>query len=192
MTQILRQRHWDRSGPGDLSQDRVGLEGTPGEDDLVTGAGQGMHELAGDLGRPGPECHLAHVDADVLGDGRAHLLSAYRRVTVEPGEHPSDGLDDARQRPKGVLVGRQLHSVRTGNDALLVKGKPSHDVASGHILGHVILQSMLSELSHTPTTIRIPHPRRAHHSRKLRRITDSASRKGNSFPTYLLIHPIAP
>ena len=151
-----------------------------------------MHELSGDLSGACPHSDLTHVDAEMVCDSSAHLFSTHRRVSIKPRQGPRNGLIDTRQRPKGVLVGRQLHSVRTGNDALLVKGKPSHDVASGHILGHVILQSMLSELSHTPTTIRIPHPRRAHHSRKLRRITDSASRKGNSFPTYLLIHPIAP
>ena len=156
MTQILRQRHRDRSGPGDLSQDRVGLEGTPGEDDLVTGAGQGMHELAGDFGRPGPEGHLAHVDADVLGDDRAHLLSTYRRVTVEPGEHPSDGLDDARQRPERVLVGRQLDGPLTGSGPRLVQRQSSNNIPS--ILAHIVLLLSFRELFHTLTLFRLASP----------------------------------
>ena len=105
VTQILRQRHRDRGGPGDLGQDWVGLEGPPRKDNLVTSAGEGMHELAGYLRRSSPHRHLAHVDAEVTGDTGAYFLGTHRRVTVEPRQGARDGFNHTRQWFERVLVG---------------------------------------------------------------------------------------
>lgn len=105
MTQVDGQRHLDRGGPGNFGEDRVGLEGPPRKDDLVTGTGEGMHELAGYLRRSSPHRHLAHVDAEVTGDTGAYFLGTHRRVTVEPRQRTSDSLDHTRQWFERILVG---------------------------------------------------------------------------------------
>jgi len=50
------QRHGHGPGPGDLNDDRVGLEGPPGVEDFVAWAGGGLHDLLEhpDGARPGP------------------------------------------------------------------------------------------------------------------------------------------
>mgnify|MGYP003629477310 CR=1 FL=1 len=70
MTQVDGQRHLDRGGPGNFGEDRVGLEGPPRKDDLVTGTGEGMHELAGYLRRSSPHLGSVRVTASTtLGSG---------------------------------------------------------------------------------------------------------------------------
>ena len=112
MAGIGGQRDAHGPGPGDRHADRVGLEGSPGDDDLVAGLTDGVEQVLDEGDRAVADDDLLGLHAPAAGEGLREALPSHLRVTVDPGGGAGDGLDDRVLRRIGQLVGGELGDLR--------------------------------------------------------------------------------
>ena len=124
VTLVGGERDRNGSGPGHLNQDRVSLEGTPGENHFIAGTGTRVNQLGGHLDRAGAESQVGGLHVESLGDARGDLGRSHARVEVDVPERLGDAHHDRRQRRKRVLVAGEFECAGiAGRDALLIGGK---------------------------------------------------------------------
>ncbi len=116
------ERHRDRGRAGDLGDDRVGLEGAPGEHHLVARARRGEDQRLGDADRAGAGGDVLDRHVEVLRQFGGQLGDGHVRVAVELAGRGDRRLQHPRERLVGVLVGRQLVGVGACRLAGLVGG----------------------------------------------------------------------
>lgn len=105
---IVGERHLYRRRPGHASDDRVGLERTPREDDLVARIARDLHDFLAESDRPVACGDVLRFDVQLGGKCGDEFRRHDVRVAVDVCDGFRDLLTDARQRTLGSFVAGQL------------------------------------------------------------------------------------
>lgn len=105
---VCGQWHLHRDCAGDGDDDRVGLEGAPGVDDLVARVAGRLDDLGEDADGPGARGDLLPRHVEVLGESIGECRNAHVGVPVDLRDRLLDDREHRRERRVGVLVGRDL------------------------------------------------------------------------------------
>ena len=115
--------------------DRVGLEGTPGVDDLAAGLADGGQRRDEDRRGTGAHAHLVGADAEALREGLAQGRSRQVGVAVDGLEFAGDRLKHRGAGRRRHLVGGDLDGVGRGlaGDVARQGGDGGTDAQVGHV-----------------------------------------------------------
>jgi hypothetical protein len=102
------QRDLHRGRAGQLDGDRVGLEGAPGVDHLVTVGDRRLQQVVEQRDRPGPDREIAHRYAEAVRQRLEQVDGAHVRVPVHLRRGLGRGGEHAGERRVRVLVTGQL------------------------------------------------------------------------------------
>ena len=125
---VGEHRDPDRGRGRGGDRDRVGLEGPPGEDDLVAGIAERLHQLVDQPDRAGRHRQVVGGHSELLREGGVERGGAHVGVAVHRRDTGLDGLDHAGQWRVGILVRGELVRRHPGSDRRRLPGDVRRDL----------------------------------------------------------------